>query len=501
MRRFPFFFALVVSLFVPALPAVAEPAPQCPTNPGDEAAPDVDWSGCDLAGANLWGANLSGANLSGANLSGAGLQNALLPGADLTGADLTEAFLYWANLTGADLTNSNLEWAHLSDAILTSAILHNVELSFAVLRDADLSYASLRNTYGFDADLSGTNLTGAEVFKTELSNSNLSGTNFTNAGVEYSWLFESDLRGADMSYASLRYTMLNGADLTGANLTLTFFLETVNWNLATCPDGTLANDNGITCVFNLGVFDFEAPQVSVPADITVPTQPGAATAVVTFVVTASDNVGVKNSQCTHLSGSVFALGTTTVTCTAWDWEGNVGEASFDVTVIDIEPSRWLVPGQTDAIATGLYGAPVSYTATATDNVGVESASCAPVSGSTFALGTTTVECTATDTAGNIGTESFDVTIGVDEGSVDTLMEGIAQLELAKGVEQSLQAPLKLVTKLLLDDNPTNDHAVCNKLDEFTVHVADQLAEGFLTLAETDAFATFAEALKLEYGCD
>ncbi len=67
-------------------------------------------------------------------------------------------------------------------------------------------------------------------------------------------------------------------------------------------------------------------------------------------------------------------------------------------------------------ATGASGAAVTYTApTATDNVDASvSVSCAPASGSTFALGTTTVTCNASDAAGNAATP---VTFGI--GVVDT----------------------------------------------------------------------------------
>jgi len=64
-------------------------------------------------------------------------------------------------------------------------------------------------------------------------------------------------------------------------------------------------------------------------------------------------------------------------------------------------------------ATSAAGAPYSWNAiTATDTVdGLITATCAPVSGSTFALGPpTTVTCTAADTAGRSSTDSFTVTV-------------------------------------------------------------------------------------------
>ena len=53
----------------------------------------------------------------------------------------------------------------------------------------------------------------------------------------------------------------------------------------------------------------------------------------------------------------------------------------------------------------------SFTVTASDNYGVTSGpTCSPPSGSNFPVGTTTVTCTATDAAGNVGTGTFTITI-------------------------------------------------------------------------------------------
>lgn len=74
------------------------------------------------------------------------------------------------------------------------------------------------------------------------------------------------------------------------------------------------------------------PAVTVPASVFQQAAgPGGAT--VTFSATASDNVdGALTPVCSSASGSLFPLGTTTVTCTATDAAGNTGSASFTVTV-------------------------------------------------------------------------------------------------------------------------------------------------------------------------
>jgi hypothetical protein len=89
---------------------------------------------------------------------------------------------------------------------------------------------------------------------------------------------------------------------------------------------------------DIGAFELEQatdktpPVVAVPASITADaTSPSGA--VVTFTVSASDPDDTASAPvCTPASGSVFPIGTTTVTCTSTDTHGNVGAASFTVHV-------------------------------------------------------------------------------------------------------------------------------------------------------------------------
>ena len=159
--------------------------------------------------------------------------------------------------------------------------------------------------------------------------------------------------------------------------------------------------------------DVTAPVVTVPADITAEAT-GASGAVVAYSASATDAVeGTVAVSCSPASGSTFPPGVTTVTCSATDTAGNTGSASFTVTVRDsIEPTLSGVPSNIALEATGPSGAVATYTApTAGDKVdGSVAVACEPASGSTFPLGTTTVECSATDAAGNTGKDSFTVTV-------------------------------------------------------------------------------------------
>lgn len=170
--------------------------------------------------------------------------------------------------------------------------------------------------------------------------------------------------------------------------------------------------NSSSSSFNVTVVDTTPPVLTLPADMTVNT-PDASGAVVNFSASAIDSVdGLVPVICLPASGSLFTIGTTTVNCTAADSHTNTTSGNFNVTVtiVDTTPPVWNVPSDFSVEATGPAGAVVTYAASATDPGGVSSQSCSPASGATFALGTTTVNCTAMDTHGNTGTASFNVTV-------------------------------------------------------------------------------------------
>ncbi len=120
--------------------------------------------------------------------------------------------------------------------------------------------------------------------------------------------------------------------------------------------------------------------------------------------------------CTPASGTLFSIGDTLVTCTATDAVGNIGSATFTVTVRDTTKPVVTVPAPITATTTGTTAA-VTYSVTATDAVGVKTLTCSAAgasnvspTGGTFPVGTSTVNCTATDAAGNSASKSFTVTV-------------------------------------------------------------------------------------------
>jgi hypothetical protein len=140
---------------------------------------------------------------------------------------------------------------------------------------------------------------------------------------------------------------------------------------------------------------------------------GPSGAAATFAASAVDLVdGAVTPACTPASGSTFALGTHTFSCTATDKAGNTGDATFHVTVRDTTPPTVIVPANVTTGPTGASGANATFgSASATDLVdGNSSATCDRQSGSLFGFGATTVTCSATDSHGNTGHASFTVTV-------------------------------------------------------------------------------------------
>lgn len=176
-----------------------------------------------------------------------------------------------------------------------------------------------------------------------------------------------------------------------------------------CQATDAANNTGYAS-FNVNVVDTTAPRLSLPENATIEAT-GASGAAFAYTATASDLVdGEVGVTCDAPSGSAFRLGSTTVSCAATDKAGNSALGSFVVTVQDKTAPVLTLPEDLTAEATKSTGADVSYSVSATDLVdGNVEPVCAPANG-TFAVGTTTVSCTATDAHGNTARGSFHVVV-------------------------------------------------------------------------------------------
>jgi hypothetical protein len=189
--------------------------------------------------------------------------------------------------------------------------------------------------------------------------------------------------------------------------------------------------------FNVRVVDTTPPTLTVPASFSVEAT-GPDGAIATYVASAHDLVdGDLAPVCSRDSGARFPLGATTVTCNVADARGNAAaQKSFTVTVVDTTAPS--LHGLVDVAvpATGQSQAVVNYTLpTATDIVDTSvEVSCVPPPGWTFPMQATTVQCSATDRAGNTARGSFKVTVSyrfggflqpIDNGVVNSVKAGSA----------------------------------------------------------------------------
>jgi autotransporter-associated beta strand protein len=134
-----------------------------------------------------------------------------------------------------------------------------------------------------------------------------------------------------------------------------------------------------------------------------------------YASSVSGGCGPATFSCNPPSGSFFPIGTTTVTCSAFDCGVVATNCSFTVTVNPPVCPPIVLTCSSNLIVTATNcgsgaGATVFYASSATGGCAPTSVNCNPPSGSTFAIGTTTVTCVATDACGNKTNCSFTVTV-------------------------------------------------------------------------------------------
>jgi len=119
--------------------------------------------------------------------------------------------------------------------------------------------------------------------------------------------------------------------------------------------------------FTVTVRDTTAPTLTLPANITQEAT-GPSGKAVTFTATASDLVDDPVSVvCTPPSGSVFPVGTTTVSCSAHDSHSNTANGSFTVKIQDTTaPSVSMTSPSNGALVRGT----ITLSASASDHVGI-----------------------------------------------------------------------------------------------------------------------------------
>ena len=119
---------------------------------------------------------------------------------------------------------------------------------------------------------------------------------------------------------------------------------------------TDASGNTATGSFNVTVDDTTPPTIGQPADVEVEAVSSAGATVSYTTPAATDVVdGVVTATCLPASGSMIALGATTVTCAATDAHGNAATTGFTITVADGTAPQLTVPTDVTEEATGPSG--------------------------------------------------------------------------------------------------------------------------------------------------
>lgn len=165
--------------------------------------------------------------------------------------------------------------------------------------------------------------------------------------------------------------------------------------------------------FRVDVVGNTPPTLHLPGDQLVEAT-SAAGATVSWSATATDaeDANPPAVTCTPASGSTFAIGMKTVSCSTKDSGGLTAKGSFLVTVQDTTAPSLATPADIDMTTGDPAGAVVAYDSpAAADAVDpAPTVGCDPASGSLFPVGATTVTCTARDATGNHRSTSFNVTV-------------------------------------------------------------------------------------------
>ena len=199
----------------------------------------------------------------------------------------------------------------------------------------------------------------------------------------------------------------------------------------TCPETitrtysvTDACGNSINVQHQIIVNDLTNPVISnCQADITVSADPVTCDATVSWTEpTATDNCSLAGFSSSHSPGSVFPVGTSTVTYTATDNCGNISICSFDINVIDDEPpvitgcasDRTLSADNNCEVQVPDLTVEVSAYDNCSPPVVVSQQ---PAAGTMISSGTTQVTLTVTDGSGNSAFCYADVTVIDDTAPV------------------------------------------------------------------------------------
>ena len=217
----------------------------------------------------------------------------------------------------------------------------------------------------------------------------------------------------------------------------------------------------------------------------------------TWTTTGSLNRGRESHTATLLpNGKVLVAGG----FNAFSFPAALASAELFTLSLDTTPPGLQLPGTITADATSPQGAVVRYTVTATDPDNPPSQltiSCSPASGSTFPIGTTTVDCSASDPAGNTATGSFVVHVKGAAEQISDLISLVNSFNLSpQGIQTSFDSQLQAVQADLAANNTAQ---ACSDLTSFINHVNAQSGK-MLTVAQANQLLAAATRIQAVLGC-
>ena len=263
------------------------------------------------------------------------------------------------------------------------------------------------------------------------------------------------------------------------------------------------SNSPVTQSFPVTVNDTDLGLSNVPANITTKAISSQG-AVVTYTspTAVDEDSPLPAVNCSPASGSTFPVGTTKVTCTVSDSDDtpSSASASFSVTVTDTDLGLTNVPSNMTVNATSPQGAVVTYSAPTVvdeDNP-LPAVKCSPASGSTFAIGTTTVKCTVTDTDDTPSSvsASFSVTVNGAATQVSNLITTVNSFGLPPAFQASFDTQLQAVQTDLTNHNSTQ---ACRDLGAFINHVKAQSGKG-LTVSQANQLLAAATNIQHVLAC-
>jgi len=205
------------------------------------------------------------------------------------------------------------------------------------------------------------------------------------------------------------------SDLQGVTSTVLNggFLEPGETTVTITATDTSGNESQAS--FNIQVVDTEGPAITgIPALVELPSSPGqCGTLAFWSDPTITDNCGIATIQTSLPQGSFIPTGETVISYVVVDTHGNASTAQMVLTVTDTEAPQIV------NLPTVITATPQPSTCTATvswdpleftDNCAGGSIDSSLASGSEFPVGSTQVQVTATDAAGNTSTATFTVLV-------------------------------------------------------------------------------------------